>query len=232
MRLLRTRLSHLGKAALLVAAGSALAGPAAAAMVITEISFSGHGHVTSSDGPRAPRRGTSDNISADIIIHGAPYIYDNASGIVIDVNGDFKHPDTGNVSFYFSDNWAHGEAVWFPPYPGSGLSGYASCLESCGARVVLSNGHLLGANLWTSGEVWSPNITGGPDGISVFSGSFYDPGPEGSPDQIYSGVWQVEKITITTESIPEPATWALTLIGFGLMGGALRRARRWAVPAA
>ena len=65
----------------------------------------------------------------------------------------------------------------------------------------------------------------GADGIlrTEFFEGFDDSGI--SPD----GVWQSGTITITYDTvagaIPEPATWGLMILGFGAIGGAMRRRR-------
>jgi hypothetical protein len=55
--------------------------------------------------------------------------------------------------------------------------------------------------------------------------------PDGGDDDFfdYGGDWTLANVRIT--AIPEPATWALVILGFGLVGGRLRtrqRARAWA----
>jgi len=47
-----------------------------------------------------------------------------------------------------------------------------------------------------------------------------NPGPEGTFGNVLIG-----GLTLT-ESVPEPATWAMMLLGFGAMGVAFRRRRR------
>jgi hypothetical protein len=43
--------------------------------------------------------------------------------------------------------------------------------------------------------------------------------------QGFAGVWDLEHSSAILTGIPEPATWAMMIIGFGLIGGALRRRR-------
>jgi hypothetical protein len=50
---------------------------------------------------------------------------------------------------------------------------------------------------------------------------------QNDPSQCYwseaSGDWTISKVTM---SVPEPATWAMLILGFGFVGSALRRQRR------
>lgn len=236
MRLLGTRLSHFGKAALLVAAVSALAGPAAAAMVITEISLSGHGHVWWSDGPYAPAVGAPDKISISFFIKGPPYINYNASGTVISFEGSALHSssignDIGNIEFTVSDTYTHSESVNGAFYPFIGY--HSMCWQDCDGAVILDHGIFKSASInfddHTDFGFFTASLIS--DGSGVYGG-FCGPEACDTHDQFYKAVWNVDKVVITTEYIPEPATWVLTLTGFGLIGASLRRARRRAVLAA
>jgi hypothetical protein len=59
----------------------------------------------------------------------------------------------------------------------------------------------------------------------VVSGSFRFSAPHGSSA---SGYLRPTSVTIAAlaSGVPEPATWALTILGFGLVGGVMRRQRR------
>lgn len=59
----------------------------------------------------------------------------------------------------------------------------------------------------------------------------YEPGSSGiGPDTIYYRHVDVYSISVDSlvaaAAVPEPATWATMLVGFGLMGGIVRRSRR------
>jgi len=43
------------------------------------------------------------------------------------------------------------------------------------------------------------------------------------------GFWLANSVQVTSQSIPEPASWAMMIGGFGLVGGALRSRRRVAL---
>jgi hypothetical protein len=43
--------------------------------------------------------------------------------------------------------------------------------------------------------------------------------------------FEVDDIIFTGSAVPEPATWAMMIGGFGMIGGAMRRAKRRATPA-
>jgi len=79
---------------------------------------------------------------------------------------------------------------------------------------------------------------GGPGGTStvdLVNSSNTEPfAPPPHPDGITDtyGSFTLEVTTLATPGVPEPATWALLMAGFGGVGAALRRARRTAAAAA
>jgi hypothetical protein len=74
-----------------------------------------------------------------------------------------------------------------------------------------------------------PTLTPNP-GFTILAGGFEYGNTTPSPG--FSGVWDFADSTVTTLGVPEPAAWALMILGVGLAGGALRRQRRIAAPAA
>jgi hypothetical protein len=64
------------------------------------------------------------------------------------------------------------------------------------------------------------------------SARFYGSGFQGLVDEVRltgsSGNWVLDDLTYTTgvAAVPEPATWALMILGFGVAGAALRTGRR------
>lgn len=98
-----------------------------------------------------------------------------------------------------------------------------------GVEVASANGSLL--NLPTSGIVtlFRDNYAGGvttewaPADVDSFS--FYDGVLSGAQIRELNGVGLPPG-----SAVPEPASWALMICGFGLVGGALRRARPMARP--
>lgn len=107
-------------------------------------------------------------------------------------------------------------------FPSSGFFSYGladltsfSATFSNGALTALSFETAALAAISSSGNgdfgLQSFRVTGlGPDGASTFNGDF---------QLLTSG--QIE-----IAAVPEPATWALMIIGFGIVGGTLRSRRR------
>ena len=66
------------------------------------------------------------------------------------------------------------------------------------------------------------------NGANTFGFSYSAPGPDNLGGQPLSDeAWGLSKLTLSGNpmgrSVPEPATWAMMLAGFGLMGAAMRR---------
>lgn len=78
---------------------------------------------------------------------------------------------------------------------------------------------------------WWGYAIGAGHNLNSASGSFsfrlFECDWQNDPSQCFwseaSGDWTISKVTM---SVPEPATWALLITGFGLVGAALRRQRR------
>lgn len=49
--------------------------------------------------------------------------------------------------------------------------------------------------------------------------------------QGFGGVWDYANSSITLSAVPEPAAWAIMIVGFGMTGAAVRAARRRSAPA-
>ncbi len=76
------------------------------------------------------------------------------------------------------------------------------------------------------------DIIGGAQGWSVYNASFTATGP--STTLTFSGfqnpAWNgVDDVSVFAAAVPEPATWALMIVGFGIVGGSLRRQRKQSV---
>ncbi len=82
---------------------------------------------------------------------------------------------------------------------------------------------LFGPGLPASGLIWSPGVgSGNPEFRSItnklLTAGTYTLSVRGTsqPNGSYSGA-------LSLGAVPEPATWAFMILGFGLVGGALRR---------
>ena len=49
--------------------------------------------------------------------------------------------------------------------------------------------------------------------------------------QGFGGVWDYANSTVTLSAVPEPAAWAMMIVGFGMTGAAIRATRRRPAPA-
>ena len=98
---------------------------------------------------------------------------------------------------------------------------------------------LAGANLYqsndSSGFQYAPdfNTRGINPGNNV--GNFWLIGASfDNPDRYYDG-FKLKKLTYTVAppppSVPEPGTWLMMILGFGLVGGVMRREKRNGAPA-
>ncbi|WP_114227697.1 MULTISPECIES: PEPxxWA-CTERM sorting domain-containing protein [Sphingomonas] len=83
--------------------------------------------------------------------------------------------------------------------------------DSLGESNTISLGNANGSNIF--------NIIGGPGQVYT-SASFTTTSPAGFTDL------KQLRVVLAQSAVPEPATWALMLLGFGGMGVAMRRSRR------
>ena len=68
-------------------------------------------------------------------------------------------------------------------------------------------------------------------GSNTFSFAYTSPGPSNGGGQPLSDEgFNIERVALISGAVPEPATWAMMILGFGLVGGAMRsRGRRVSV---
>jgi hypothetical protein len=78
-----------------------------------------------------------------------------------------------------------------------------------GGHQVWTSGSLASTSPWTTYTV-SFNTAGG-------QLEFYEVGPSDNEGNL------LDNVSLSTGGVPEPASWALMLIGFGAMGAVLRR---------
>ena len=65
------------------------------------------------------------------------------------------------------------------------------------------------------------------NGSNTLTWSYTSPGPDNGPggQGVGDESWSLQDVTVNTLGVPEPATWALMIGGFGMAGAALRRRR-------
>ncbi|WP_448578650.1 DVUA0089 family protein [Thermaurantiacus sp.] len=80
-----------------------------------------------------------------------------------------------------------------------------------------------------------PNFSLGPNLSDGFSGASTFDDVSGAPNNPRSNKWAFDILNVESAvvnpGVPEPATWAMMIAGFGLVGGAMRRGRSSRVPA-
>ena len=124
-------------------------------------------------------------------------------------------------------------ATFDPNSAGPMISGYAT------SSTLPSFNLPLGLEITKFGTFLGFTLYGTPFGTSVtgFTDDFYtqfltdlDGNPNGSATSAYSSGGAFfdstsGRVSIVEAAVPEPATWALMIAGFGLVGGAMRRRR-------
>ena len=95
----------------------------------------------------------------------------------------------------------------------TGLSGYAGADQQLffGASSYFSMSGLS----FSASDGTDYNLTNYPDGLDHITNSLIDPEGDGDPSPI--------SLAGSVEAVPEPASWAMMVGGFGLLGAALRR---------
>lgn len=106
-----------------------------------------------------------------------------------------------------------------------------------GAFTPIPTAFTTGSSFWASLASASYNVSGNmtsPYGTSLNSagkfGNIWLIGAASpNPDYRDDG-FKLKSITVSTPAVPEPSTWAMMLLGFGLAGASLRRRNVRAVP--
>ncbi|MFN3371119.1 MAG: PEPxxWA-CTERM sorting domain-containing protein [Sphingomonadaceae bacterium] len=144
----------------------------------------------------------------------------SAGGVVriqFDLSGSQRTMSSDTFAFgaFFAGGVDLAGSQWFMPFTGAGSAGAQSGVGG----LTWINGI---PGLWpfqTYFLEFRP-LTGGTLVLSFLTDSSDNIGP------------LLDNVLVTqTAAIPEPATWAMLIAGFGLVGGALRRRRLAAVPA-
>lgn len=196
---------------ILILAGVAITQPANA--LITQFIFTSTGTVTFVQGPWAPTLFAPNSGNGTIVPFGLN-IPNNASGFTVVNDADTYWEIDDSYMFQVSN------------FDGPGSVG----------SYTLTNGFMTGFD-YSQGDGISGHLHLWSTG---FEGWLWDP-QDATNNSYYSGVWSFlstatqrtgddggetwEEI-ILIGRVPEPASWAMMLAGFGLLGGALRTNRR------
>jgi hypothetical protein len=180
----------------------------AEAKSISQISFSGLGIVTASDGhPSGPGRGQWNRIDGHITFY-------QPNCLAADVDGTI---DLGDHHDRLCDNSWRAEDRFV-------LSSISIDSQYSRGLLTFDHGTLVGVEF--RGEN-GPSYLG--FDTTRFSGGWsYFP----AYDYSYSGTWTMSKVSIAYDgeplpgTVPEPASWALLVNGFGIVGAGMRRRRR------
>jgi hypothetical protein len=167
----------------------------------------GPGFTTNTHGPVLPWPGFADAIAAPAGTTWTITLRGRGTLTVTDVeiSGDqFQMFIDGNPAVPTGSPFGP-----FPQNPGqAGLAGgftSAPCVGCSGGVSDINDA--LGNADYSSGTFWLH------PGVNVISGTFLG--------VINNGDWN-----FIAESVPEPASWAMMIIGFGMVGGAMRRSSR------
>ena len=189
-----------------LAAAAGLWAPGAQA-AITQLAFSGTGGVTT-----ARNVLPGYDVGDQVLVNGVINLGDGSRPDLAPIIADNF---TGTVTLNF--NAIHqGYQGWSYSIVGDGTNLSEVTNLSVifgGATLELLNGHLLSFDLHADHD---------PGAEAISSSSFYSSfGSFGFSE--LSGFWDYDQ---PDSMVPEPATWALMIAGFGLVGGAFRRRRQ------
>ncbi|MEN2786693.1 PEPxxWA-CTERM sorting domain-containing protein [Sphingomonas qilianensis] len=186
--------------------------------------------------------GTGSNNAGDVLSYGAAGSSDRAlgtlrSGNLIPTIGAVFTNATGTTITdllvgFTGEQWRNGSAS----------------IDSLGFQYSLTStniGDAIGSSAWTSvlgltfsapnnaavsgldGNLNSTSLSSTLSGLSIGSGASFafrwiDADPSGADDGLAIDNFSVGSVVT---AVPEPSTWAMMLVGFGAVGGAMRRRR-------
>lgn len=125
------------------------------------------------------------------------------------------------LTFTIQDGWGFEAAIFnLSPIPGNGLNEATSVFLT----YLLADGTTasITRSVNTNGNNWF-GIYGDEGEIFTSAGFVSNPSTTGIHDLRQLRLGGVSELTA---AVPEPATWALMLFGFGLVGGAMRSRRK------
>lgn len=128
--------------------------------------------------------------------------------------------DVGSLYIFETGNSVTGISGTIDGSNVTGLSGYASADQQFFAS---STPNFTFAGLSFSGaNLISYNLTNYPGNTNHITNSVYDPNGDGVPTP-----YSLTSFSVT--AVPEPATWAMMLAGFGMIGFGMRSRKRHTV---
>lgn len=185
--------------------------------------------------------GAANAASFNVVVNGTanPFLAGAASGLTISTNGNVDTAPaespvavavTAGQTLSITASGSVGNCPGcFSPDPNGGSPTTSSAIDPSSTYTTFVNGY---SNLPLNSLV---GVFDGINGGNVFEIGANDPSivvPVGATE-LYLGTvdgWQWNnnvgsfKVTITnTAAVPEPATWALMLVGFGMVGFAMRK---------
>ena len=186
-------------------AGPAIAGPG----FTTRIEIAGHGLVDGGMGVDAPAIGTPNSARLTLTFPAAPRVPLTYTGL----------------AFYST----YAPAETFGPFTMTledDLSGVAPTLNQV-ANIYYLNGRV--ASLFADARTFLPvgidtdqSLSFCCDTILYHYGQFHT----ARGDSFYTTTLTIDRFIVTVENVPEAATWAMLIAGFGFTGAQLRTRRR------
>lgn len=184
---------------------------------------------------------TASNAQAGQIVLNIPtpppgfantYLIDVGHGYLNGVDGSAKYEWAWNIPILGPDGFT-GEFITYgwDDYYGTGCSGQncSNSVEAYGQRIVTALGWKEGAQyiVRVTNHVSKPSFdvcaTVGDD-VFPCARTFYQP-----QFRVYGDDWgtptQTSVTLLSSTAVPEPATWAMLIAGFGLAGAGLRKSR-------
>jgi hypothetical protein len=159
----------------------------------------------------------------------------SSGGTALNTGINLNAGDFFTVSSSLDDLWSAGDLPRYSDANGLVANRYATPADDSGQAT----GTLIGADfgLWTQGGLSAPygSLVGDIGGTyqvlgANYAGTAWNSGPlnlfywdENSYDNFGAIKFDV---SAARGAVPEPSTWAMMLLGFGLVGGSVRSARR------
>ncbi|QMW22142.1 THxN family PEP-CTERM protein [Sandaracinobacteroides saxicola] len=145
-----------------------------------------------------------------------PVFPPSAASVFLKLTADVDVDGTGVGAKSFIFKFLHDETTnSLDPCPYGGANGQGININGCADHVTASfagtsDTFMIGLDTYTL-DVLGFSLGGSPAG--GFS----------TTEQQVNTAQLIGRVTVATAAVPEPATWAMMIMGFGLVGGTLRR---------